>query len=141
VDSTGVESASVGAGTGRVLGPGSGVKTVGKKAVDWGSEVPERAATVFGKNLTPLDMDEEGEVVLPTTAAVIAMRDKQLDPSTPMFRHQETKVLPTLPSAIQMLQLDQPFGMVNLKQCYYLQKTGKQALLLLYKSGYITNSI
>jgi hypothetical protein len=46
----------------------------------------------------------------------------------------------TLPTAIQ-LQPAQPFGEANLNQCYYLQKSGKQVLHLLYKSGLMTNSI
>jgi hypothetical protein len=107
----------------------------------------DQSATASSNNSTPrlritLEVDEDGDTVPPTTSEVIATKGPQLDSSTPIFRSKTDKdaFFATLPSAIQ-LQLDQPFGKDNLKQCYYLQKTGKQALLHLYKSGYMTNTV
>jgi hypothetical protein len=87
-----------------------------------------------------IDRDEDGDVLPPNTSEVINLNKRlQLDDSTPVFHNRKDKAafLATLPTAIQ-LQLEQPFGKDNLKQCFYLQKTGKQALFLLYHSGYMT---
>ncbi len=86
--------------------------------------------------------DEDGEPIAPTTSQAVPYKRKILDPQTPIFRTKESKAafLATLPTAIQ-LQLDQPFGKDNLNQCFYLQKIGKMALLLLYKSGFMSNTV
>lgn len=75
------------------------------------------------------------EVLLPPST-------RKLDPRTATFRSQADKdeFLATLPTAIQ-LQLNQKFGKDNLNQSFYLQKTGSQAMLLLYKSGFMTNTV
>jgi hypothetical protein len=106
------------------------------------TNIDKRVANKITATLIALDVDEDGDVVPPTTSEVIVTKDPQLDSSTPIFRSKAAKdaFFDTLPSTIQ-LQLDQPFGKDNLKQCYYLQKTGKQALLHIYKSGYMTNSV
>ena len=101
--------------------------------------------TIFPTSPTLIPMDEEdedGEPIAPTTSQAVPYERKILDPQTPIFRTKESKAafLATLPTAIQ-LQLDQPFGKDNLNQCFYLQKTGKMALLLLYKSGFMSNTV
>jgi hypothetical protein len=91
--------------------------------------------------LMPNHLDEEGEIIPSTVSAlVVAPLGRKLDPRTPIFRSRADKdaFQATLPSAIQ-LQLSQKFGKDNLKQCFYLQKSGTQALHLLYSSGYLSN--
>jgi hypothetical protein len=88
-------------------------------------------------------IDEAGEVLAPTASPITSATAKAngLDPRTPRFRTAREKDAfeATLPSAVQA-QLNQPFGKDNLDQCFYSQKTGDMTLLLLYKSGFLSNS-
>jgi hypothetical protein len=89
------------------------------------------------------ETDDDGMTIAPTTSEVLTpLFTRKLDPRTAKFQSQADKdaFLATLPTAIQ-LQLNQKFGKDNLKQCFYLQKTGSQAMLLLYKSGFMTNTV
>jgi hypothetical protein len=87
------------------------------------------------------EVDECGDRIPPTTSQVIKPCAIKLDLATPRFRTKADKdaFFATLPNKVQ-LQLDQPFGKDNLQQCFYLQKTGRQAMPHLYKSGYLMNS-
>jgi hypothetical protein len=90
--------------------------------------------------IIPTDRDEDGDILPPTNSEVTSQtKHAALHDNTPAFltRAQKAAFFATLPTAIQ-LQLEQPFGKDNLNQCYYLQKTGKQALFLLFRSGYMT---
>jgi hypothetical protein len=55
--STEVGTVAADAATSEVLEPDSGVKIVGQMAADWGSVVPERAATVFWKKFWNLPVE------------------------------------------------------------------------------------
>jgi hypothetical protein len=95
--------------------------------------------------LIPFEIDEAGEILAPTASPITAPRTGKfngLDPRTPRFRTAREKDAfeATLPTAVQA-QLNQPFGKdTDLNQCFYLQKTGNMTLLLLYKSGFLSNS-
>jgi hypothetical protein len=90
----------------------------------------------------PFDMDEAGEVVPPLTSEIVIRRTMYPDPDTPIFGSSDEKdaFLATMPTAIQLL-VNQQFGKDNINQCFYVQKTGQQALFLLYDSGFMSNSV
>jgi hypothetical protein len=94
--------------------------------------------------LLPTDCDDNGDTVPPTTSEITTSNQfgRRVDPQTPVFRSRAEKeeFIKLLPSAVQ-LQLNQPFGKDQLNQSFYVQKSGEQALFLLYDSGYMTNSV
>jgi hypothetical protein len=85
--------------------------------------------------------DESGDFAPPTTSDIITPRAPGLDAATPIFSTKMNKEVffASLPNNIKLM-VDQPFGKDNLNQCFYLQKTGKQALFLILTSGYLTNT-
>jgi hypothetical protein len=93
--------------------------------------------------IATFDVHEAGKVLAPTASPITSATAKAngLDPRTPRFRTAREKddFEATLPSAVQA-HLNQPFGKDNLDQCFYLQKTGDMTLLLLYKSGFLSNN-
>ncbi len=107
-----------------------------------GATTPAHSPILFS-----IDHDENGELVPPTTSEITAgaiarFGQRSLDPQTPVFHTPAAKeaFISTLPSAIQA-QLDQPFGKDSLTQSFYVQKSGKQALFLLFASGFMSNSV
>jgi hypothetical protein len=91
-----------------------------------------------------IEYDDNGDIIPPTTSeittgAISQFAQRSLDPQTPVFRSSADKeaFVRTLPTATQ-LQLDQPFGKDQLNQSFYVQKSGQQALFLLFESGFMS---
>jgi hypothetical protein len=103
----------------------------------------EPASALTPAMINPFDCcDEDGEIVPPMRSEIVNTRHSQLDPATPIFRTAKDKeaFVATLPTEIQ-LQLRQDFGEDNLNQCFYVQKSGQQTLLLLHGSGHMTSRV